>query len=118
MTTPAPAGRFADSVYDHNAPSQQRAGYAYNERPGYNSNEERLVSQALAAQQNVDPELLRTMRPSAVTNLFPPRFGYDRTVLGIRDVVQVNRRYPDSSAQFSGLSGSYTSMSGPSLGVW
>lgn len=114
--------RYADGVYDHNAPGQQNkdrsAGYAYNERPGYNSNEERLVSEALAAQTDIDPEILRTMRPQARVELFPPRFGYMRTAVSIHDVIQVDRRYPDSSAQFSGSSGSYSGSSGPSLGWW
>lgn len=111
-------GRYTDGVYDHNAPGQQglaKAGYAYLERPGYNSNEERLTSIALAT-NTVPSEVLRNA--GAARNLFPPRFGYDRTVPGIRDVVEVDRRYPDSSAAFSGSSGSYTGTSTPSLGTW
>lgn len=112
------AGRFPDGVYDRNAPGQQNAGYAYVERPGYNSNEERLVSQALAALTDIDPEVLRMMPSPSPERLFPPRYGYARTAVSIHDVIQVDRRYPDSSAQFSGSSGSYTGSATPSLGWW
>lgn len=116
---PQAASRYADSVYDRNAPGQQSAGYAYVERPGYNSNEERLTSQALAAALDPLPGMSAALRRGgAKGNPFPPRFGYDRTPIGIEDVIQVDRRYPDSSAQFSGSSGGYAGSSTPSLGWW
>lgn len=110
------SSRFPDSVYDRNAPGQ--AGYAAVSSSGYSSNEERLVSQALAAQTAVDPEALRALRPSSRTPLFPPRFIGERTQPTIDDIVEVDRRYPDSSSQFSGTSGGYSGSSAPSLGVW
>ena len=103
----------ADGVYDRNAPG---AGYPYL-RPGYDSNEERLVTEAFAAQR-MPAELLRATVDPPPEKLFPPRFIGERTQPGILDVVQVDRRYPDSSAQFSGTSGGYTASSAPSLGWW
>ena len=116
------SSRQRDGVYDHNAPGMQglaKAGYAGVERPGYTSNEERLTSIALAAQQQyIDPALLMQATNPPPEKLFPPRFGYRTDEPGIRDVVQVSRLYPDSSAKFSGSSGSYTGTSTPSLGTW
>lgn len=117
MTTPAPASRYADGVYDRNAPGQQDAGYAY-VKSGYDSNEERLTSQALAAAQT-PAEILRGIRPAfARAPLFPPRFGYPQDEIGIADVISVDRRYPDSSSEFSGTPGGYSASTGPSLGWW
>lgn len=116
---PGAAGKYADTVYDRNAPGQQGAGEAYVSASGYSSNEERLVSQALAAQLALDPEVIRSIRPvTARTPLFPPRFGYRQDEPGIKDVIQVDRRYPDSSAQFSGTPGGFSGSSTPSLGWW
>jgi hypothetical protein len=109
------SGRYADSVYDHNAPGAQSAGEAY---VSYTSNEERLVSEALAAQLMRTPDEIRAIRPTtAATPLFPSRRG-EKIEPGIADVVMVDRRYPDSSAAFSGRSGSYSGTSTPSLGWW
>lgn len=114
------AGRFADSVYDRNAPQFKTggAGEAYVSGAGYSSNEERLTSEALAAQTDIDPELLRIARPKARGPLFPPRLVGERTQPTIDDVVQVDRRYPDSSAEFSGSSGGYSGTAVPSIGWW
>lgn len=115
MTTPTGVSRHADTVYDRNAPGL--AGYAAVSSSGYSSNEERLVSEALQA-QTVPGELLRGIRPGFLGPLFPPRFLGPRAQPGIRDVIEVDRRYPDSSSQFSGTSGGYTGSSTPSLGWW
>jgi hypothetical protein len=115
MVQPGGAGRYADGVYDRNAPGQRSAGEAYVSASGYSSNEERLVSEAMSS----------ALAPSAIIRannqqrvLFPPRFIGERTQPGIGDVIQVDRRYPDSSAQFSGTSGGYAGSSTPSLGWW
>ncbi len=116
---PGAAGKYADTVYDRNAPGQRDAGYAYVSASGYSSNEERLVDQALASQLAMGPDQIRAIRPTfARAPLFPPRFGYSETEIGISDVIQVDRRYPDSSAQFSGQSGGFSGSSTPSLGWW
>jgi hypothetical protein len=113
------AGRYADTVYDRNAPGQQGAGEAYVSSSGYSSNEERLVSEALASQLALDPATIRAIRPGfAKQPLFPPRFGYAQVEIGIHDVIEVDRRYPDSSSQFSGSAGGYSGSSTPSLGWW
>lgn len=115
MVMPQRASRHADTVYNKNAPGL--AGYAAVSSTGYSSNEERLVSESLLA-QTVPSEVLRGVRPAFLGPLLPPRFGYDRTPPGIMEVVEVDRRYPDSSAQFSGRSGGYTGSSTPALGWW
>lgn len=114
------AGRFADSVYDRNTPQFKTggAGEAYTTGKGYSSNEERLTSEALSAQLDVDPEELRARRWPGAPVLFPPRLIGERTQPTLDDVVQVDRRYPDSSAQFSGSSGGYSGSSVPSIGWW
>ena len=112
------AGRYADSVYDRNAPGFHDGSYAYVSGSGYTSNEERLLDQALAAQL-VPGDELRGIRPAfARQPLFPPRFGYPQGEIGIAQVIDVDRRYPDSSAATSGTSGSYSGTSTPSLGWW
>jgi hypothetical protein len=114
------AGRFADSVYNRAAPGFQSgsAGEAYVSGRGYSSNEERLVSESYAAATRPSSEI-RNIRPEfAKMPLFPPRFGYPQGQITIDDVVQVDRRYPDSSSLFSGTSGGYTATAGPSLGWW
>lgn len=113
MTTPQPASRYADGVYDKNAPGL--AGYAAVSSSGYSSNEERLVSIALQAQSAPAEQLRVTSQPR---NLFPPRFGYGTSQPTIVDIVNVDRRYPDSSAQFSGTSGGFSGSATPSLGWW
>lgn len=110
------SGRYADTVYDRNAPGQQSLQEGV--RPGYASNEERLVGEAYAAQAGLDREAVRAMRPARPGALFPPRYVGPRTALGIDDVIRVDRRYPDSSAQFSGTSGGYAGTSVPSIGWW
>jgi len=116
---PGPAGRHADSVYDRNAPGFRDGMEAYVSGSGFSSNEERLVTEALRAVTDIDPDQLRAMRPAvAATPLFPPRFGYRIGQPTIDDVVQVDRRYPDSSAALSGSSGGYSGSSTPSLGWW
>lgn len=106
------AGRYSDTVYDRNAPG---AGDPY---VAYSSNEERLVSQALASQTAVDRDAVRALQPAGRGPLFPPRFIGPRTEPTLDDVVVVDRRYPDSSAQFSGTSGGYSGTSVPSIGWW
>lgn len=113
------AGRFADGRYDRNAPGSVRAGDAFVDPSGYSSNEQRLTALALAAQLGPTADELRGLRPRfAKAPLFPPRFGYPQDVIGIEDVIQVDRRYPDSSAETSGNSGSYAGSTAPSLGWW
>lgn len=116
------SSRYTDTVYDQNSPTMQnrRRGSAGPDDPyvssrGYSSNEERLTSLALASALDTPADILRTNTPTRGP-LFPPRFVGPRTQPTIYDVVHVDRMYPDSSAQFSGSSGSYTSTSTPSMG--
>lgn len=113
---PGAASRHADSVYNRDAPGVRDGAYAYVSASGYSSNEERLVDQALQA-ASIPSEVIRAGGMNT-RQLFPPKWVGERTQPGIEDVVEVDRRYPDSSAQFSGQSGSYSGSSGPSLGWW
>lgn len=82
------------------------------------SNEERLTQQAI--QSNILPgaelgEMVRTPLPQI--NPFPDRFGYDRTVPGILDIIDVNRHYSEPRASwFSGGPAGYSGASRNSLG--
>lgn len=82
------------------------------------SNEERLTQQAI--QSNLIPgaeiaALVRTPLPQV--NLFPERFGYDRTVPGILDIIDVNRMHQDPRVSwFSGGVAGYSGMSRNAFG--
>lgn len=108
MTAPAPAGRYADGVYDTNAPGMQQ----YRAANALSYREQQLVDQAMQSQV-LPSYALRQLEPAV-----PPRFGYRTDEPGIADVVHVDRRYPDSSAAWSGGSGAINSSGGPSLGWW
>lgn len=120
------SSRYTDTVYDHNSPTaQNRAKGAggpddpYVSSRGYSSNEERLTSAALAAVLSSPADEIREIRPNFArrTPLFPDRFIGPRTQPTINDVVDMSRRYPDSSAEFSGSSGGYQGTVSPSLGA-
>lgn len=82
------------------------------------SNEERLAQQAI--QSNILPgaeiaDMVRTPLPQI--NLFPERFGYDRTVPGILDIIDVNRLYQDPRVSwFSGGVAGYSGTSRNAFG--
>lgn len=80
------------------------------------SNEERLVSEALAALAGEPAEVIAQRRPPLPqVQLFPPRFGYRVDALGIRDVVRLDEIYPQSRIDWSGTTSGYTGTSYPSL---
>lgn len=82
------------------------------------SNEERLVSQALADQTNVSPAVLASLGPPLPRIVtFPPRFGYRTEALGIRDIKNIDIIYPGSRTDYSGMSSGRHGTSFPALGV-
>lgn len=95
-------------------PWDQRPDYSY--LGPFSSNEERLLTQALAVADVPGSELSQVVRPPLPqVQLFPPRTGYDRTALGIDDIVIVDRRYPTRIAWFSGGTAGYSGSSRNSL---
>lgn len=85
----------------------------------WQSNEERLVGEALAAALTPGSILQNTVRPPLPrVVLFPPRFGYRTEEYGIRDILDVNKTFPNSRVDYSGSNSGYSGTSTPSLGVW
>jgi len=81
------------------------------------SNEERLTQQAVNAAVIPGAELAEMVRtPIPQINLFPERFGYDRTIPGILDIIEVGRKYTDPRVSwFSGGVAGYSGASRNSL---
>lgn len=77
----------------------------------YGRAEER-VNQALRQAH----EAARPVPPPQV--LFPPRIGYDRTVIGIHEVLDTTRNpHLDYRDDFSGSRGSFTGTARPGIGM-
>jgi hypothetical protein len=86
----------ADSVYDRSRP--------------WASLPERILTDALGvADIPGDVLALQSAPPPVVRPLFPPKYGYRTTALGIQDVLQVDKTYPSPSANFyTGTQGGYS----------
>ena len=81
------------------------------------SNEERLVQQSLSVMDLPSDEIAEVVRPPLPQiDLFPPRFGYDRTVIGINDIINVERNFPTRVSWFSGGVSGFTGTSRDTLG--
>lgn len=92
----------ADTVYDRTKPWQ--------------SNEERLTGQALAAVATLDAAQIQSIRPPIPRiGFLPPRFGYWQEALGIRDIVRLDQIYPGARVDYSGSQSGYQGTSFPSL---
>ncbi len=90
------AGLYADGVYARRAWS---APNAENPLPPqeyigpFQSNQERLLSQSLVALTMSGSELQKHVRPPLPQiQLFPDRFGYTESELGIEDIIELPRR--------------------------
>jgi hypothetical protein len=89
------AGKFADGVYNRRPwtvpaeaamPPQEYIG-------PFQSNQERLLSQSLAAWSMSAAEIQEYVRPPLPQiQLFPARFGYTDTEIGIEDLINLPRR--------------------------
>jgi hypothetical protein len=91
-----------DAVYDRSRP--------------WSSLQERIVSERLGiADVPGDVLALQSPPPQVVRPLFPPRFGYRTTALGIRDVLSINRFYP-APTNGTGSLGGYSGTSRPTIG--
>lgn len=89
------AGKFADGVYGRRpwtAPLE--AAYPPQEYIGpFASNQERLLSQSMAAWSMTAAEIQEYVRPPLPQiQLFPARFGYTESEIGIEDLVNMPRR--------------------------
>jgi len=89
------SGHFADGVYNRRpwvAPTE--AAMPPQEYLGpFQSNQERLLSQALATWTMPGAELQQYVRPPLPqVKLFPPRFGYSENEIGIEDLVNLPRK--------------------------
>jgi hypothetical protein len=89
------AGKFADGVYGRRpwtAPLE--ALYPPQEYIGpFASNQERLLSQSMAAWSMTAQEIQEFVRPPLPQiQLFPARFGYTEYEIGIEDLVNMPRR--------------------------
>jgi hypothetical protein len=94
----------ADSVYDRTHP--------------WDSLPERILTDALSV-ANIPGDVLalQSAPPPVVRPLFPPRFGYRDTALGIQDVLQVDKVYPSPSTNsYTGTQGGYSGSSRPTIG--
>lgn len=88
-------GKFADGTYARKpwvAPPQ--AAYPPQEYIGpFASNQERLLSQSLASWSMTGEEIQEYVRPPLPqVELFPARYGYLTTELGIEDIVDIPSR--------------------------
>lgn len=92
-----------DSVYDRSHPWQ--------------SNEERLVSEALSATAGMTEEEIQAIRPPLPrVRLFPPRFGFVKRVLTIDDVLNIPEAYPGARVDYAGNRSGQEGSTSPSLG--
>jgi hypothetical protein len=92
----------ADSIYDRTRP--------------WASLPERILTDALGvADIPGDVLSLQQPPPPVVRPLFPPKYGYRTTELGIQDVLQVNSQYP-APTNGVGSIGGYSGSSRPTIG--
>lgn len=116
------AGKFADGVYNRRpwvAPAE--AAMPPQEYIGpFQSNQERLLSQALAAWTMPGAELQEYVRPPLPQiQLFPARYGYTEHEIGIEDIVDLPRQVPTAQrveSNYSNTPNSTESTSTNSLG--
>lgn len=89
------AGRYADGVYGPRpwtAPLE--AAYPPQEYIGpFQSNQERLLSQSLAALSMTGAEIQEFVRPPLPQiQLFPARYGYTEDEISVEDIIDLPRR--------------------------
>lgn len=97
-------------------PDQVAKRWQYN--GPWSTNMERLTSQALMVMNIPGKDIQAMVRPPLPQiRLFPERFGYDRTPLGIDDIVSIDRVYSEPRISwYSGGPGGYTGASRNTLG--
>lgn len=116
------AGLFADGVYNRRpwvAPPE--AAYPPQEYIGpFQSNQERLISQSLATWTMSGAEIQEYVRPPLPQiQLFPARYGYTESEIGLEDLIDLPRRVQTQQrveSDFSNTPNSQQSTSTNSLG--
>lgn len=116
------AGLFADGVYNRRpwvAPVE--GAYPPQEYIGpFQSNQERLISQSLASWTMSGAELQEYVRPPMPQiQLFPARYGYTESEIGIEDLIDLPRRVQTQQrveSDFSNTPNTQQSTSTNSLG--
>jgi hypothetical protein len=92
----------ADSIYDRTRP--------------WASLPERILTDALGVADIPGDVLAMQAAPAPVVRpLFPPKYGYRTTALGIEDVLSVNSQFP-APTNGVGSIGGYSGSSRPTLG--
>jgi hypothetical protein len=89
------AGHFADGVYSRRPwVAHPQAAYPPQEYIGpFASNQERLLTQSLAAWSMSASEIQEFVRPELPQiELFPARYGYVTTEIGIADIIDMPGR--------------------------
>lgn len=89
----------------------------YDQRRPFESGPERLVTDALMSQTVPGYILAAMVRPPLPqVEPFPPKFGYDRSAIGIDDVLGMDRYYPNRRMDYSGTPAGIDSTSRPATG--
>ena len=116
------AGKFADGVYNRRpwvAPTEAAMPPQSYIGP-FQSNQERLVSQSMAAWTMTAAEIQEYVRPPLPQiQLFPARYGYNENEIGIEDIVDLPRKVPTTQrveSDFSQTPNTQQSTSTNSLG--
>ena len=88
------AGLFSDGVYGRKPWNPVEAAYPPQEYIGpFQSNQERLLSQSLAAFNMSGSEIQEFVRPPLPQiKLFPEKYGFSETEIGIEDIIELPRR--------------------------
>ena len=95
-------GKYSDGVYSHKPWNKDRAG-VYNPEEAafppqayigpFASNQERLMTQAMAVGSMTSEEVQEYVRPNLPQiELFPDKYGYVTTEVGIKDIVELTGR--------------------------
>ena len=92
-----------DGAYNVSKPwvADERTAYPPQSYIGpFASNQERLVSQALAVGQMTSEEIQGYVRPNLPqVMLFPPKYGYPEEEVGIKDIITLSGRPADQRVE-------------------
>jgi len=96
----------------------ENSSSVYDQSHPWQSNEERLVSEALGATAGMSVEEIQAIRPPLPrVRLFPKRFGFKKQTINIEDVLDINRAYPGARVDYAGNKSGMEGSAAPSLGV-
>jgi hypothetical protein len=116
---------YVDGQYDHTKPWQARPPFQPDQvakrwqyNGPWNTNMERLTSQALMVMSIPGADIQRMVRPPLPqVRLFPEKYGYNRKMFGIDDIVSIDRNYVEPRIQwYSGSPAGYSGSDRNNLG--